>query len=185
MPSTSTRRAPHRASSVLTQGVRCVWRARLAPPSQSMRGMDRADEAPVHAPGGVAPVGVPGVLEQKTTILWKRLYFLVSLQDSLAGVGWTRRTAAVGKQTPCMGVRPRYTWTKSEIFVHHRCGRSPSFSSSSWMAQVEIVVCCTLAQGTPIAITVTEYQGFQKAYDFFNPLDPLLKLVFFSGKRQR
>jgi hypothetical protein len=67
----------------------------------------------------------------------------------LAGVGCTRRTAAVGKHTPCMGEIPRYTWTKSAICVPHLGGRSPAFASTSWTPHVEIVVCGTLAQGTP------------------------------------
>ena len=37
------------------------------------------------------PFGVPVVLEQKTTILWKCLYLLASLQDS-SGLGGTDET---------------------------------------------------------------------------------------------
>ena len=48
---------------------------------------------PEHTPGGrgAARFGVPVVLEQKTTILWKYLYLLVSLKDSV-GLGVTYET---------------------------------------------------------------------------------------------
>jgi hypothetical protein len=51
--------------------------------------------------------GVPVVLEQKTTILWKCLYLLASLQDSSDFVGRTRQTAEVRKKTLFVGKIPR------------------------------------------------------------------------------
>ena len=51
--------------------------------------------------------GVPVVLEQKTTILCKRLYLLAFLKDALIWVGRTRQTTEVGKKTLFMGEIPR------------------------------------------------------------------------------
>src|SRR4030095_3389095 len=94
-------------------------------------------------------VGVPAVLEQKTTILWKCLYLLASLKDS-PGLGEVYRQAAeVGKKTLFMGEIPRETWTKSGVFVHHTCGRRPSFSSPRLPMDARIVVFCTPTPGTP------------------------------------
>src|SRR5689334_11400630 len=94
-----------------------------------MRGGDRADEAAVPAPGGIAPVGVPVVLEQKTTILWKCLYLLASLTDS-PGLGRAYETSCRGGEAnPVHGrnitenvdkirrFRLPYVWTKAFVFV--------------------------------------------------------------------
>ena len=83
-----------------------------------------ADEAAVHAPG-VAPVEVPVVLEQKTTILWKCLYLLASLKDS-PGLGGAYETSCRGgEENPVhgrnttvnvdkiRGFRPQYVWMKT------------------------------------------------------------------------
>jgi hypothetical protein len=73
---------------------------------------------------GFSHYGVPVVLEQKTTILWKYLYLLVSLQDSL-GLGEAYETnRRGGEENPVhgrnttvnvdkiRGFRPPYVWTK-------------------------------------------------------------------------
>ena len=75
-------------------------------------------------------VRVPVVLEQKTTILWKCLYFLDYLKD-VPGFGgayepsWgggeenlvhgRNTTINVGK---IRGFRPLYVWTKTFVFPH-------------------------------------------------------------------
>ena len=74
-------------------------------------------------------VGVPVVLEQKTTILWKSLYLLASLKDSpgLGGVYETNRRG--GEENPVHGrnttvnvdvirsFHPPYVWTKPIVFL--------------------------------------------------------------------
>jgi hypothetical protein len=94
--------------------------------------------------------GVPVVLEQKTTILWKWLYLLVSLKDSsgLGGTYETKRrseeenpvhrqntTVNVGK---IRGFRPLYVWMKPFVFLH------------SLTMHQRCVVFCTLTTGTPM-----------------------------------
>src|SRR5687768_6003074 len=93
--------------------------------------------------------GVPVVLEQKTTILWKPLYLLASLKDSpgLGGVYETDRSG--GEENPVYGqnttinvdkirgFRPPYVRTETFVFlnglpIYQRC-----------------VVFCTLATGIP------------------------------------
>ena len=73
--------------------------------------------------------GVPAVLEQKTTILWKCLYLLISLKDSsgLAGVYETNRRG--GEENPVhernttvnvdkiRDFRPPYVWAKTIFFL--------------------------------------------------------------------
>jgi hypothetical protein len=95
------------------------------------------------------PEGVPVVLEQKTTILWKSLYLLASLKDP-SGFGVTYETKRsseeenpVHRQNTTLhvdkirGFRPLYVWMKTFVFlhrltIHQRC-----------------VVFCTLTTGTP------------------------------------
>ena len=74
-------------------------------------------------------MGVPVVLEQKTTILWKCLYLLASLKDSpgLGGAYETNRRG--GEENPVhgrnttvnvdkiRGFRPPYVWTKTFVFL--------------------------------------------------------------------
>jgi hypothetical protein len=52
-------------------------------------------------------VGVPVVLEQKTTILWKCLYLLASLKDAPGLGGAYELNREVGKETLFMGEIPR------------------------------------------------------------------------------
>jgi hypothetical protein len=72
----------------------------------------------------------PVVLEQKTTILWKCLYFLASLKasPSLGGVSETNRRG--GEENPVHGrnttvnvdkirdFRPPYAWAKTFVFFN-------------------------------------------------------------------
>jgi hypothetical protein len=77
----------------------------------------------------VSKNGVPVVLEQKTTIIWKCLYLLISLKDSpgLGGVYDPNRRG--GEENPVhgrnttvnvdkiRGFRPPYVWTKPFVFL--------------------------------------------------------------------
>ena len=108
-------------------------------------------------------VGVPVVLEQKTTILWKGLYLLASLKDS-AGLGVTYETKRrseeenpVHRQNTTLnvdkirGFRPPYVWMKTFVFLH------------SLTIHQRCVVFCTFTTGTPRrALTesdVLDYDG--------------------------
>ncbi len=51
----------------------------------------------------VLVVGVPAVLGQKTTILWKLLYFLVSLKDSPGWGGVYATNGSSGEENPIHG----------------------------------------------------------------------------------
>jgi hypothetical protein len=51
--------------------------------------------------------GVPVVLEQKTTILWKCLYLLAFFKDLLAWIGCRRQIAEVGKKPLWIGEIPQ------------------------------------------------------------------------------
>jgi hypothetical protein len=75
--------------------------------------------------------GVPVVLEQKTTILWKRLYLLASWKDSSDFGRVYETTAEVKKKTLFMGEILRQTWAKSGTFVHYIRGQRPSFFSTA------------------------------------------------------
>ena len=89
--------------------------------------------------------GVPVVLEQKTTILWKCLYLLTSLKDS-SGLGGTWETKCsseeenpVHRQNTTVnvdkirGFRPPYVLMKTFVFPH------------SLTVYQRCVVFCTLA----------------------------------------
>ena len=101
------------------------------------------------SPAPVIGGGVPVVLEQKTTILWKCLYLLTSLKDSsdLGGTYETKRTSeeenSVHRQNTTVnvdkirGFRPPYVWMKTFVFLH------------SLTIYQRCVVFCTLATGTP------------------------------------
>jgi hypothetical protein len=84
-------------------------------------------------------VGVPVVLEQKTTILWKCLYLLAALKDS-PGLGRAYETnRRGGEENPVYGrnttvnvdkirgFRPPYVWTLTFVFfltiAHERMER--------------------------------------------------------------
>ena len=104
-----------------------------------------------HAGGSVmdSKVGVPAVLEQKTTILWKCLYLLASLKSSPGLVGAYETNRRGGEENPVhgrnttvnvdkiRGFRPPYVWAKTFVFFL-------TLSVKGW-----IVVFCTLATGTP------------------------------------
>ena len=96
--------------------------------------------------------GVPVVLEQKTTILWKCLYLLTSLKDS-SGLGGTWETKCsseeenpVHRQNTTVnvdkirGFRPPYVSMKTFVFPH------------SLTVYQRCVVFCTIATGTPTPV---------------------------------
>jgi hypothetical protein len=73
--------------------------------------------------------GVPVVWEQKTTILWKYLYLLVSVKDS-SGLGGAYETNCRGEEANLVhrqnttvnvdkirGFRPSYVWMKTIVFL--------------------------------------------------------------------
>ena len=84
----------------------------------------------MHSNHVVTLPGVPVVLEQKTTILWKFLCLLASLKDS-SGLGVTYETKCrseeenpVHRQNTTVnadkirGFRPSYVWIKTLVLLH-------------------------------------------------------------------
>jgi len=85
---------------------------------------------PVRSGAAADSHGVPVVLEQKTTILWKYLYLLASLKDSSGLGGAYEANRRGGEENPVHGqnttvnvdkirnFRPPYAWTKTFVFLH-------------------------------------------------------------------
>ena len=88
-------------------------------------------------------------MEQKTTILWKCLYFLASLKD-FSGLGEAYETNRKGGEANLIqrrnttvnvdkirGFRPPYVWMRTFVFLH------------GLTVYQQCVVFCTLSTGTP------------------------------------
>ena len=74
--------------------------------------------------------GVPAVLEQKTTILWKCLYLLASLKDSSGLDGMYETSRRGEEENPIHGQNTTANVRKIKSFSPRICGRRPLFSST-------------------------------------------------------
>ena len=123
-PCTTTRRQPRagRSAQVTRRATALTW-----------RGLTQRRIHAIHAAKifhRLLPPGVPVVLEQKTTILWKCLYLLDFLKDA-PGLGRVYETdRRGGEENPVhgrnttinvdkiRGFRPPYVWTKTFVLLH-------------------------------------------------------------------